>query len=52
MGSERRFAFAIMTASKKRYATSFDFVSFSFFLFLSLTTGTGKGGYPEKDPSP
>jgi hypothetical protein len=40
-----------MTASK-RYAASFDFVSFSFFLFLSLATGTGKGGYPEKDPSP
>ena len=38
--------------AKKRYATSFDFVSFSFFpLSLSLATGTGKGGYPEKDPS-
>jgi hypothetical protein len=33
---------------KKRYATSFDFVSFSFSLFLSLTTGSGKGGYPER----
>jgi hypothetical protein len=36
---------------QKRYAASFDFVSFSFFLFLSLATGIGKGGYPEKDPS-
>jgi hypothetical protein len=36
-----------MTASKKRCAMSFDFVSFSFFLFLSLTTGTGKGDTPK-----
>jgi hypothetical protein len=50
-GSERRFAFAIMTASKKvRHVIRFRVLSL--FLFLSLTTGTGKGGYPEKDPSP
>ena len=50
-GSERRFAFAIMTASKKvRHVIRFRILFL--FLFLSLTTGTGKGGYPEKDPSP
>jgi hypothetical protein len=36
-----------MTASK-RYAASFDFVSFSFFPFLSLPTGTGKGDTPKR----
>jgi hypothetical protein len=45
--SRRRFTSAIMTESKKRCATSFDFVSFSLFLFLSLTTGTGKGDTPK-----
>jgi hypothetical protein len=49
--SERRFTFAIMTASKKvRHVTRFRILFL--FLFLSLTTGTGKGGYPEKGPSP
>ena len=33
---------------KKRYATSFDFVSFSFFLFLYLLQqGPGKGDTPK-----
>jgi hypothetical protein len=49
-GSERRFAFAIMTTSKKvRRVVQFRILFL--FLFLSLTTGTRKGGYPEKDPS-
>jgi hypothetical protein len=49
MRSGRRFAFAIMTASKKvRHVIQFCIL----FLFLSLTTGTGKRGYPERDPSP
>ena len=34
---------------KKRYATSFDFVSFSFFLFLYLLQqGPGKGDTPKR----
>jgi hypothetical protein len=37
---------------KKRYATSFDFVSFSFSSFSLLQQGPGKGDTPEKDPSP
>jgi hypothetical protein len=49
--SGRRFAFAIMTTSKKvRHVIRFCILFL--FLFLSLTTGTGKGGYPERDPSP
>jgi hypothetical protein len=51
MRSKRRFAFAIMTASKKvRHVIRFRIIFL--FLFLSLTTGAGKGGCPEKDPSP
>jgi hypothetical protein len=53
--SGRRFAFAIMTASK-RYAASFDFVSFSFFP-LSLSCNRDrergipqKGSFPVKEP--
>jgi hypothetical protein len=37
----------MMTASKKRYATSFNFVSLFLFPFLSLATGTGKGDTPK-----
>jgi hypothetical protein len=37
----------MMTASKKRYATSFNFISFFLFPFLSLATGTGKGDTPK-----
>jgi hypothetical protein len=47
-GSKRRFAFAIRTASKKRYATSFDFVSFSFFSFSLLQQGPGKWDTPKR----
>jgi hypothetical protein len=49
--ASNRFAFAIMTASKKvRHVIRFCVLFL--LLFLSLTTGTGKGGYPQKDPSP
>jgi hypothetical protein len=44
----RRFAFAIITASKKRCATSFDFVSFSFSSFSLLQQGPGKGDTPKR----
>jgi hypothetical protein len=37
-----------MTASKKRYATSFDFVSFSFSSFSLLQQGSGKGDTPKR----
>jgi hypothetical protein len=36
-----------MTASKKRCATSFDFVSFSFSSFSLLLQGPGKGDTPK-----
>jgi hypothetical protein len=37
-----------MTASKKRYATSFNFVSFSFSSFSLLRQGPGKGDTPKR----
>jgi hypothetical protein len=42
-----------MTASKERYATSFDFVFFPFLSYFSLLQqGPGKGDTPKRDPSP
>jgi hypothetical protein len=46
-GKRRRFAFAIMTASKEvRHVIRFRILFL--FLFLSLTTGTGKGDTPKR----